>query len=254
MKKLLILLLVTVFLISGAGGALAHSSSQKGLVDGHESIGWRIDESAHSNKTSSTSVRVEYMVNYNTAGWNSYFDPIITQGVNQWASLAQFVEVSNSNKKIEMNRLSEDLVARLRGSYTVDSNGHFLSWTIDFNSLYFPNSYDGILIGKDTVAHELGHVLGLLDLYNTSNKNKIMYGLEKTRTVESPQAKDLMGARVITGIHSHSAWNYTYYDRPSSTQTRHKRYCTSCQGFKYLNCVYLSNVCKYCGASKYPAA
>ncbi|WP_394913735.1 hypothetical protein, partial [uncultured Robinsoniella sp.] len=51
---------------------------------------------------------------------------------------------------------------------------------------------------RGTATHEFGHTMGLMDLYNTSNRSKnIMYGVSD-RTVYVPSANDIKGAKYAT--------------------------------------------------------
>ena len=97
-----------------------------------------------------------------------------------------------------------------------DSAGHFTYWEILINRNYS--------ISKVTMAHEFGDVIGLKDLYSTSNIDKLMY-CNEIRTSSSPQKADKNGAKVITGVHSSHTWSsYKYYDSVKGAN-RHKREC-----------------------------
>lgn len=41
-------------------------------------------------------------------------------------------------------------------------------------------------IEEETLAHEFGHAIGLYDLYEAKNKDKIMYGYRVGRTATRP--------------------------------------------------------------------
>lgn len=133
---------------------------------------------------------------------------------------------------------------------TADQNGHVDSWEIAIN---LNNSYfvDGV-----TLAHEFGHVIGLVDLYNASNRDNIMFGID-SRNAELPSDNDLFGVNVILGtsLHNH---NFTYqcYDTVNGN-SRHRLFCAECYGYSVDDvgnmilsmCVYGSdNKCTYCGA------
>lgn len=45
-----------------------------------------------------------------------------------------------------------------------------------------------------TATHEFGHSIGLVDLTNSSNSNKLMFGKE-SRTATTPQTADKNGAK-----------------------------------------------------------
>lgn len=50
---------------------------------------------------------------------------------------------------------------------------------------------------KGTVAHEFGHSLGLLDLYESYNKNQLLYGIDSRKSIK-PSKKDIIGAKYCT--------------------------------------------------------
>lgn len=65
--------------------------------------------------------------------------------------------------------------------------------------LYFNNAYMPIFsnVRRSQIAtHELGHAFGLRDLYNISNKGKIMYGYGFEMTAINPTAADIEGAKI----------------------------------------------------------
>ncbi len=64
-----------------------------------------------------------------------------------------------------------------------------------------------------TCAHEIGHVIGLKDLNNSSNKDKLMYFHTDNRTTDILHASDIKGAAVVSGVHTnHLAGSYTSLD------------------------------------------
>ena len=128
-----------------------------------------------------------------------------------------------------------------------DSSGHYTSWKIMVNTRYS--------IEEETLAHEFGHAIGLYDLYEAKNKDKIMYGYRVGRTATRPTTLDKWGAKVITGAHSSHTWKYKYHSF-NSFGNIHVRYCSSCQGLYNSSpnpapCTYnSSNVCTLCGIPK----
>lgn len=84
-------------------------------------------------------------------------------------------------------------------------------------------------VTSTTLAHEFGHAIGLNDLYDDQNVNKLMYGVS-SRTVSSPTTSDKWGAKVITGVHTTHTWAYKYHSTTGTGQNRHVGYCTSCNG------------------------
>ena len=91
-----------------------------------------------------------------------------------------------------------------------------------------------------TLAYELGHAIGLNDLYDDQNVDKLMYGVENYRTVTSPSASDIWGAKVITGVHNTHMWAYKYHSTTGTGINRHVGCCTSCNGLSATisDCVY----------------
>lgn len=75
-----------------------------------------------------------------------------------------------------------------------------------------------------TIAHEIGHIYGLADLYSSGSKGNIMYGYAShTKTVT---AMDKKGMSVVTHAHtthSFSSWSF-------ENTTYHKRTCSVCDG------------------------
>lgn len=47
---------------------------------------------------------------------------------------------------------------------------------------------------SQTMTHELGHAIGLYDLYNDNNKGKLMYGYSNS-TASFPTSRDIAGAK-----------------------------------------------------------
>ena len=101
-----------------------------------------------------------------------------------------------------------------------------------------------------TIVHELGHAVGLTDLYTLNNSNKIMYYTNNGRTATDPHTQDKWGVKVITGYHTSHTWSYVFY-LTNGGVNQHRRRCTSCKGIKYNsveNCTYnASGVCTKCG-------
>ncbi|MBE1556555.1 M43 family zinc metalloprotease [Sporosarcina limicola] len=77
-------------------------------------------------------------------------------------------------------------------SWANSTTGHKTRWEISYNRYLMGNRTTDQ--NNSTATHELGHTIGLSDLYNSTNKNKVMYGVGD-RTVHTPSSYDIAGAR-----------------------------------------------------------
>ncbi len=104
------------------------------------------------------------------------------------------------------------------------------------------NAEKSSLFSPVVFAHEIGHVLGLADLYNSSNSDKLMYGYN-TGSATGPTEADLNGYNVISGRHATHDFKYTdtysqcqecdgikteshHYSWSQYSSTKHKGVCT----------------------------
>ncbi len=167
-------------------------------------------------------------------------------GASKWSAVVTFEETSNSStsgviKEYDFERT--DVLGEFTNYHANASTGHLTAWEIHFNS------NPGVEITDITVAHELGHVIGLNDLYIDTNRNKLMY-FRSDSTATAPTALDLWGARVILGLHtSHTFSQYRIWGVSGAT-TYHVQYCSSCNGNKATHqaCIYGTNGrCTVCG-------
>ena len=127
------------------------------------------------------------------------------------------------------------------------------SWTMKINT--------ELPVTSTTIAHEFGHVIGLNDLYDSANSNKLMFGYER-RTANGLTAYDRRGAEVILGEHPKSNtphnFEYVYYGTTYGIKF-HAKQCSYCYGFQgsgstltgYGACTYgAGSVCTVCGTSR----
>lgn len=248
-----IILCLTVYLVSGS--VSAHTTSQEGIIDmnyieaydgyyvGGEDMGWSIDEDFHAGTTT-----IAYRVYSETgAVLSPLFCLKISQGAALWNPTVNITtDTGNATTVGDIyiyDILETDTVARFT-NYFADANGHLTEWEIQINNLYY-NEFT-----PDVIAHELGHVIGLNDLYDISNVNKLMYGFV-SGTATAPTTSDIWGAKVITGQHSTHTWT----SDPYRVHT-----CTDCGGygehigvFPYSqhNASYHKATCKACGNTVY---
>jgi hypothetical protein len=89
------------------------------------------------------------------------------------------VAVGDTDNFIENYSCSSCEWVAQRTFYSISSD-HPARWRIQLNSGKTANSWTTVS------AHEIGHVFGLADLYNSSNSDKLMYGYDNgTRYVQS---------------------------------------------------------------------
>lgn len=249
-KKLFITNFIMLFLmLSAVSVASAHPSSQEGILSqayddntgryyiGGESVGWSIDEKNHTNGTTLT---YKYITSDSTA------TQLVLAGMDIWKGYATFKQSSSGTGTFGLfsdESGSSDNVNAKFHNYVSDSSGHLKEWKIDINIAKL-HSITGI-----TIAHEIGHAFGLNDLYDSSNRDKLMYGINANRTATCLHQRDIQGFQVITGVHTSHTWAYKHYAKPSSTNY-HIKYCKICNGLTTVieGCTYNpNNICIKCG-------
>ncbi|MBX0314862.1 M43 family zinc metalloprotease [Planococcus glaciei] len=187
LKKLLstgiILFLLLSFFIWPNQEVDAHTTTCK---RGSESLGWLVNCSSHAGKTS-------YTYRFATdlsATYKSY----TSTGASRWnaTSIVSIKNVSTSSNLVTSHGGPDTGTVAVTSSWKNATTGHKTRWEISYNR-YLMGSRTSTK-NNGTATHELGHTIGLGDLYNSSNKNKMMYGYSD-RTVYAPTTTDKTGAR-----------------------------------------------------------
>ncbi len=234
MKKIQFAFLVFALIftvISISFPAFGHQYSQEGILAeeyinhpsymnyyiGGETIGWSIDEGIHIGTTT-----IYYKFD---SGVSDEVKAVVRAGFSKWSSTVRAVESSTATGTITTFSDVTTTTTAMSIPYGCDNNGHLTGWEISINTAK--------TLSDVTLAHELGHVIGLNDLYSDSNKNKLMYGARMGRTATAPTDSDLWGARVILGLHTtHTFSNYRYWGQDSNGNHCHVQYCSDCNGNK----------------------
>lgn len=102
---------------------------------------------------------------------------------------------SSRNKVLTYSAPNSGATAYTKSIFsTVD--GRIVEFSVNYNKAYMNKK--SAKQNRGTATHEFGHTMGLMDLYNTSNRSKnIMYGVSD-RTVYVPSSNDIKGAKYAT--------------------------------------------------------
>jgi len=234
MKKIISTILLFLLVLSSI--CYAHTTKQGPTLKWGEDIGWSIDENNHTNGNT-----LYYKFDSTDANLSSTYKKYVTDGAALWNPTINISENSNAVGTIYTFNYTGTTIVAAFCNFESDSSGHLTTWEIKMNRAKAVN--------KLVLAHEFGHAIGLYDLYNNSNMDKLMYGYECS-TATAPTAADKMGARVISGSHSAHTFNYKFYDVVNGNY-RHCQSCTVCNGYKNVEfCTYSNNVCTKCGITK----
>jgi len=250
----LCLVIVALMICSSQGNIIdAHTTSQSTVLDGYtytdssggtyyylggEPVGWSIDEGYHTNGTI-----VTYSFDDSDAYLTSSLKNTFINGASLWSGVVSFVNSTSGTGIVSTVYNSSSVIASFE-NYSADSNGHLTHWSIKLNRYYTQT--------PRIIAHELGHVIGLNDLYSTFNSDKLMFGFS-SGSATAPTLQDIWGAKVILGIHTSHSWDYRYSYTDSSGVKYHVNYCTDCAGIGLMvnRCVFIGDTCRICGVNRY---
>ncbi|MED4128161.1 hypothetical protein [Shouchella miscanthi] len=167
--------------------ASAHGSSA--CKPGSENAGWKVRCNGHGGDDRG-------VVLYDTTGLSSKYLGYAETGaarLNATGLIGFYKNTFTSNKVKTYRNADDGYNAYVRAWY---SFSHITKWEMNFNTYAMNNRTDAA--NRGTATHEFGHTVGMLDLYNSTNKNKILYGYGNTRTVTTPQAADKTGMKEAT--------------------------------------------------------
>ena len=182
--KIIFSFILIISVLPGAKGS-AHT-----CTSGGENLGYVIDCNNHTGTSS---------INYKIASMDAAYEGYVKAGAKLWGNTNVVVfntSAINTNNVVHTYTDPNTPSNAAFYLYSSDSSGHLIQWAIKLNKHKMDSRSSTLNI--TTVAHEFGHAIGLNDLKNTDNKNKLMYGTDG-KTVSSPQAADILGAKKILG-------------------------------------------------------
>lgn len=217
-----IVLMTSLFLVVLSRGNEAKAVSQTALETYYvcdDSTGWKYSTQKKHMASKTTSY---YAVSESVrAIYNGY----VTNGASMWGS---YISMSYSTSGIGyIYAVNDSTTGATASTKTYAGNdGITTGWYICINSYFFDgNTTEG---KNRTLAHEIGHVYGLGDLYESNYSSQIMYGYYSiTKNVTS---NDKNGMTVVTETHTHSSFYPQVYEQYSSAY--HKVRCTTCKTYK----------------------
>ncbi len=250
---------VVLVLLANCVTVFAHSASLRGYFDGQlrisgayfvgsEEIGWIVDDTEHTNGTST-----DYKF---SASMSNRFKALFAEAANLWNFTPFTIRESSSSSNIIYIKSDSDfpdegisamLTNRVKGTGT--NSSHLTSWEIWINNAYW-DYFDDDSKWVTILAHELGHVWGLTDLYENYNTSKLMYYAGDLTTSTGPTLSDKWGARVITGHHTNHTFNKTLGNHTCTRCGGVGTHSTSNYTYSPTNAsVHTINVCSVCNYS-----
>ena len=227
--------LITCFTLIIASVSLSFAQSISGYKQDSKT-GWAASAEAdwymHIGSTASITykfmdadIKNKYLTTFNSAK-------------NMWSGTATFTESSNSLSTVnEYYDSTSSYTAKTTSTGTYD--GHITKFKMEMNRY----NYDKLSSATQqrTLAHELGHTLGLNDVYASSLSGNIMY--YSSSSTKSVTDKDKTGARFVQHVHTmHVNFTYEPLDRPT-----HACRCGACGAYYVQAHTFVNGVCSKCG-------
>lgn len=239
-KKYIVFSIITIlFLVISYNSINVLAMSQTVLEENYmcdETTGWKHSTQKHHMAQKSTAY---YM---SSESMKALYQTYVTNGANLWGSNINLsYSTSGPGYIYAINDSSSSATAAT--STSSGSDGITTSWYIEINSANFD---DGSAEGKKrTLAHELGHVYGLGDLYISDASSQIMYGYYSAS--KNVTTSDINGMSVVTETHTHAGYYPKTYEKYSNT--KHKVRCSTCKSYHY-ELHTSTSYCANCGYSE----
>ncbi|QTD40292.1 hypothetical protein [Sporosarcina sp. Te-1] len=182
----IILSFIIVISILPSAKTFAHSCTSFG-----ESFKYWIDCNNHTDTA---------IIKFNLGVMDATYKGYVTSGAKMWndSGLVLISETTTYSRNF-IHTYSDFNSGYTAVFYNYESNssGHLQSWAVGMNTAEMDDSTAAQ--NRTTMAHEFGHVLGLNDLSQTTNRDTLMYKNRGSRTVTSPTSWDTTGVKKILG-------------------------------------------------------
>lgn len=186
-KKIITMFAICLLLLSVPLSANAHTVSSTGS----ENLGYIIG--THTP----TKTPLFFWVAGTEQKWKDRFNGGNTYMHNETSYNLKAVNATVWDTSNYVEAYANNLSTFVAAVYTDKSSGqHKDIWHLSFNPRYDTNYTEAQW--KRIAQHELGHVFGLKDLYETSNSSLLMYGY--AGSYSGLKTKDLNGLKLIWGF------------------------------------------------------
>ncbi len=156
------------------------------------------------------------------------YEPHVDSGISMWGS---YINMTRNDEEYmgtiaTVHNEQYDAVAWVDlFGYSLSPPYHRTSWTLTINIPEFDDSEMEAEHKKRAIAHEIGHVYGLADLYE-GYETQIMYGYANSNSEVTTY--DKWGMEICTDVHSSHSYesNFSYED-----EYMHIKRCTYCKGY-----------------------
>lgn len=199
MKRAFLLLVVLLFVLPPKG---IEAHPEETCRAGGEEIGWKIGCGGGYGHIGPHERRMAYDMSKLPAEYQS----IVVEGAKRWndTGIVDFREAAVGQKSTGTMDVYNDEETSVIAAVWVQINyedhfnrygnyrtNHIKSWEMKFNLAQ--TTHRSFEENAAVAAHEFGHTIGLHDLYEKHNSEKLMYGY-MTPAQHSPTKKDIEGA------------------------------------------------------------
>lgn len=152
------------------------------------------------------------------------------------------IRFENGNDWQPFLGITAPIESSLVGEDSTFTNGVYHKHYTKYSITLYPNQINSY---ERTMAHELGHVLGLKDVdvveFNETiglHHQELLMGYDSNNNYMESSSnityRDIAGAMIARGLHTNADHKWLY-DEESSTSTNHKLICSICNCVKYVD-------------------